>query len=59
MAINNTDHSLVAVLSLPVTCTVMITDDGYWRVSTGCTCPSLSPIVYVDFSKLTIATIIR
>ena len=43
----------VAVISLVITCTVILVDDDSLRTSTGCNTPSLSLTLYVDSVKLT------
>ena len=45
-------YSPVAVMSLLVTCTVILVDDGLLRTSTGCAGPSSSSTLYVDWLKL-------
>ena len=46
-------YSPVAVMSLLLTCTVILVDDGLLRTSTGCVGPSSSSILNVDWLKLT------
>jgi len=41
-------HSLVAVFSVSLTCTVISVDDGLLRTSTGCTSPAPSLTLYAD-----------
>ena len=48
-------HSLVAVFSLSLTCTVISVDDGLLRTSTGCAGPASSLTLYVDWLKVTVA----
>ena len=45
-------YSPVAVMSLLLTCTVILVDDGLLRTSTGCAGPASSSILYVDLLKM-------
>ena len=46
-------YSPVAVMSLVITCRVISVATELLRTSTGCTNPSFSLIIYVDWLKLT------
>ena len=46
-------YSLVAVMSLVITCRVISVATELLRTSTGCTNPSFSLMIYVDWLKLT------
>ena len=47
----------VAVISLVITCRVILVATELLRTSTGCTNPSFSLIIYVDWLKLTDSTV--
>ena len=45
-------YSPVAVMSLLLTCTIILVDDGLLRTSTGCAGPLFSSTLYVEWLKL-------
>ena len=46
-------YSPIAVMSLVITCRVISVATELLRTSTGCTNPSFSLIIYIDWLKLT------
>ena len=47
-------YSPVAVMSLLLTCTVILVDDGLLRTSTGCAGPPTLSTLYFDLPNLTV-----